>query len=273
MKVCYCDESGTGDEPIAVLVGVVVDSQRMHVTKEHWGGLLESLSAAIGKKLSELHTRNFYAGSGVWYGMNGNKRSEIIGLVFEWIKERKHHFVYSSAVKETYYANLADDKIPAELNTLWRFLGFHLVLSMQKKYQNENKNKGNTIFVFDNEEREHMRFIDLINNPPAWTETFYRKGKKQAPLDQMVDVPYFGDSKEVPLIQVADFISFFLRKHAELTEGFSKPSYKGETEKVANWVKTIGERSIGRSIIYPSKGRCNCAELFYQHAPRSIATL
>ena len=44
MKVCYCDESGTGDEPIAVLVGVVVDSQRMHVTKEHWGDLLENLS-------------------------------------------------------------------------------------------------------------------------------------------------------------------------------------------------------------------------------------
>jgi len=273
MKICYCDESGTGDEPIAVLVGVVVDSQRMHVTKEHWGDLLESLSTAIGKKLSELHTRNFYAGSGVWHGMEGNKRSEVISLVFKWIKERKHHFVYSSAVKETYYANLAAGKIPTELNTLWRFLGFHLVLSMQKKYQSENKNKGNTIFIFDNEEREQMRFTDLINNPPAWSETFYRKGRKQTPLDQMVDVPYFGDSKEVPLIQVADFMSFFLRKFGELTDGFLKPSYKGETEKVTNWVKTIGERSIGRSIIYPSKGRCNCAELFYQHAPRSIATL
>lgn len=273
MKVCYCDESGTGNEPIAVLVGVVVDSQRMHVTKEHWGNLLDNLSTAIGKKLSELHTRNFYAGNGVWYGMNGHKRSEVISLIFEWIKDRKHHFVYSSVVKATYYRSLAEGSIPAELNTIWRFLGFHLVLSMQKKYQGEDKNKGNTIFVFDNEEREQIRFNDLINNPPAWSESFYRKDEKQEPLDQMVDVPYFGDSKEVPLIQVADFMSFFLRKYAELKDGFSAPSYKGETEKVTNWVKTIGDRSIGRSIIYPSKGRCNCAELFYQHAPDSIILL
>ncbi|BCO08445.1 hypothetical protein GF1_08210 [Desulfolithobacter dissulfuricans] len=212
MKVCYCDESGTGDEPIAVLVGVVVDSQRMHVTKEHWGSLLESLSTAIDRELSEIHTRNFYAGSGIWHGMDGNKRSEVISLIFNWIKERKHHFVYSSVIKEKYYANLEAGNIPIELNTLWRFLGFHLVLSMQKKFQTENKNKGNTIFVFDNEEREQMRFTDLINNPPAWSESYYRKEKKKPPLNQIVDVPYFGDSKQVPLIQVADVMAFFLSK-------------------------------------------------------------
>jgi hypothetical protein len=45
MKVCYCDESGTGDEPIAVMVGVLVDSQRMHITKKDWCELLEQFSS------------------------------------------------------------------------------------------------------------------------------------------------------------------------------------------------------------------------------------
>ncbi len=29
MKACYCDENDTGDESVAVMVGIVVDSQRM----------------------------------------------------------------------------------------------------------------------------------------------------------------------------------------------------------------------------------------------------
>lgn len=46
MKFCYVDESGTGDEPYAVMVGIVVDTQRMHVTKQgmvqKWGMRQES---------------------------------------------------------------------------------------------------------------------------------------------------------------------------------------------------------------------------------------
>ena len=48
MKFCYCDESGTGDEPIAVMVGIVVDAQRMHLTKADWAELLETLSQLLG---------------------------------------------------------------------------------------------------------------------------------------------------------------------------------------------------------------------------------
>jgi len=63
MKICYCDESGTGNEPIAVTVGVVVDSQRMRVSKEDWKELLAQLSNMIGSKIDELHTRDFYSGN------------------------------------------------------------------------------------------------------------------------------------------------------------------------------------------------------------------
>lgn len=44
MQFVYIDESGTGDEPIGVMVGVVADSHRMRVTKENWSGLLFALS-------------------------------------------------------------------------------------------------------------------------------------------------------------------------------------------------------------------------------------
>ncbi|HET9376898.1 MAG TPA: hypothetical protein VFO40_18135 [Chthoniobacterales bacterium] len=55
MKVCYCDESGTGSEPIDVMVGVVADSQPIRVAKDHWKELLDHLSGT-GSGLDELHT-------------------------------------------------------------------------------------------------------------------------------------------------------------------------------------------------------------------------
>lgn len=273
MKLCYCDESGTGDEPIAVMVGIVVDAKRMHVTKEHWASLLATLSRLVGHAIQEIHTRDFYSGNGVWRGLDGVKRALVITRVFEWLESRQHDVVYASVDKAAYQLSLRAGQIPAELTTMWRFMGMHLLLSIQKAHQRLERNKGHTVFVFDNEEREKMRFTDLVRNPPAWADSYYGKGKKQERLDQVVDVPYFGDSKEVPLLQVADFIAYFLRRHAEIAAGHSKPKYPDEAEKLNGWVSTLRARCIGGSMIYPATGRCDCSELFYSHAPEVIRTL
>jgi hypothetical protein len=117
VNLCYCDESGTGQEPIAVMVGVVVDCQRMHITKDHWRGLLDQLSLIAGKQIAELHTRNFYSGGGIWKGLNGEQRARILTNIFNWLVERKHRVVYASVSKAEYDRNFALQKIPDELNT------------------------------------------------------------------------------------------------------------------------------------------------------------
>jgi hypothetical protein len=273
MKVCYCDESGIGDEPIAVMVGIIVDTQRMHITKDHWRLLLTELSALAGREISELHTRNFYAGNGIWRELNGPQRANIISRIFRWLQERKHDVVYTSVCKETYRNQFALQHIPDELNTIWRFLGFHLILAMQKCCQKEPKNKGNTIFVFDNEEREKMRFTDIILRPPDWSDAYYSRAKKQAKLDQIVDVPYFGDSKDVALIQVADVASFFLRRYAEIKEGLVPARYDDEEQRVTEWVNMFSARSIGSSMMYPKAGRSQAEDIFYRNASTSIRSI
>lgn len=273
VNFCYCDESGTGSEPIAVMVGIVVDSQRMHITKKDWMELLDHLSSIAGRQISELHTRNFYSGAGIWNGLEGPQRAAILTSIFNWLAERKHHVVYSSVCKETYHQNFALQHIPDELNTLWRFLGFHLVLAMQKHCQGEPKNKGNTLFIFDNEKREELRFTDIIKRPPAWSHEYYGLGRKQKPLDQVVDVPYFGDSRDVALIQLADVASFFLRRYAEIKEGLVPANYADEEHRVTGWIDTFVSRSVGRSHIYRKSGRNGAEEMFYANASESIRIL
>lgn len=273
LNLCYCDESGTGDEPIAVMVGVVVDCHRMHITKEHWLALLNDLSAIAGRQIAELHTRNFYGGGGIWKGLDGPQRAHILSSIFNWLAERKHHVVYSSVCKASYRANYALQKIPDELNTYWRFLGFHLVLAMQRCCQTEKNNKGHTLFVFDNESREELRFTDIIKRPPPWSNEYYELERGDKALDQVVDVPYFGDSRDVYLIQLADVLSFSLRRYAEIKENLVPPKYADEEERVSEWVQTMASRSIGRPHIYRQKGRTKADELFFENASESIRGL
>ncbi len=267
MKVCYCDESGTGNEPIAVMVGIIVDSQRMHVTKDHWKGLLETLSKIVGKPVDEIHTRDFYSGNGIWHGLKGEKRSLYITAIFNWLQARRHKVVYVAVEKEKFFQSQKEGKIHKEISTLWRFMGLHILLCVQKAHQVLNKTKGHTIFIFDNEEKERMRFTDIIANPPSWTDSYYEKEENEKPLNQIIDVPYFGDSKEVHLLQVADFLAFFLRRHIEISDKHVEEKFEKEGDKISGWISMVKKFSLPPRISYPATGRCECTDLFYKHAP------
>lgn len=273
MKLCYCDESGVGGEPVAVMVGVVVDATRMHLIKSRWEELLKTLSEITGHQVQELHTKDFYPGRKYFYNIDGSKRSDIISAIYEWLEERKHHVVYTSVLKESYNAaKKSDTHFPNELNTIWRYLGFHLVLAMQKYCQRSPRNKGHTIYIFDNKDNEQARFTDLILRPPAWSDEYYDRKAKQSQLDQIVDVPYFVDSENVALIQMADVYSYFLRRYAEIKEG-GKIKYEDEDKKVSAWVEGFAKRSIGRQYIYPRNSRNRVQDMFFEHAPPSIREL
>ena len=157
MKLCYCDETGTGEEPYAVLLGVVVDASRMHVTKDDWASFLSQLSEMVGQEFQELHTRNFYSGSGIWKKLSGRQRSEAIDFFIDWFAERKHHVVFSAIDKQKHKDMQAAGAVPEEIDTVWKAMGFHVALAIQKNFQGEEKNKGNTIFVFDEEVKEEVK--------------------------------------------------------------------------------------------------------------------
>lgn len=273
MKICYLDESGTGNEPYAIMVGIIVDIQRMHVTKNDWKTLLDDLGKIIGKKINEFHTRDFYRGNDCWRDLNGPIRAKIITAILNWFKARKHKISFCGLDKNKFLENLETDKYLNNLKSLWCMLGLHQILIIQKAFQNEDKNKGNTILIFDNEVTEKTKFAELILNPPTWTESYYNKRKKQDALDQIVDVPYYGDSKDVSLIQVADLIAYILRLYAELKENKTEPRYKDEKDKINDWVEIILKSSLDRSTRYPSRGRDISADLFYNYAPKSIREL
>lgn len=277
MQFAYFDESGTGDEPIAVMTGVITDSYRMRPTKSDWNNLLRQLSGIIGRNIDEIHTRDLYSGNSPWRDLNGQQRSAIIDAVFNWLHNRRHSIIYTAVHKETFFNNLQTDNRLQEIGTLWRFMALHIALIIQKRFQGSIRGrnrtinpKGSTVLIFDHEHREQQRFTELLLSPPDWTDTYYDKTPNQEKMSQIIDVPHFVDSKQVGMIQLADFMCFFLRKHIELSLGLSNPEYSDEPEKVRNWTNKILERSVPKNNIYLSRGRCECSELFYNNAPGTI---
>lgn len=270
MKLCYCDETGTGEEPYGVLLGVIVDASRMRVTKDDWAKFLADLSTKVGHDFQELHTRHFYAGAGIWRAMTGQQRSEAVDLFINWFAERKHHVVFSAVDKVRHAQMKTNGQLQPELETVWRTMGFHIALAIQRHFQGEPKNKGNTIFVFDEEVKEEVRFHELVLKPPAWSESFYSKPKKASPLNQIVDAPYFADSKNVGMLQVADFLAYFVRRHIEIQERAIPEKYDGEADKVTGWFNSIKARTLPFNCMYPKRQRCETAELFWSLAPPTI---
>ncbi len=227
----------------------------------------------VGQEFHELHTRNFYSGSGIWKNLTGQKRSEVIDLFISWFSDRKHHVVFS-AINKSIHKELQDNGgIPEEIDTVWKTMGFHVALAVQKNFKDEVKNKGNTIFIFDEEVKEETRFQKLLLNPPAWSDSYYGRQKKQKRLCQLVDAPYFADSKNVGLLQVADFLAYFIRRHIEISENAIPAKYKGEAEKVAGWFGKIKARSIPYQSMYPKRQRCETADLFWNLAPDCIRNI
>lgn len=271
MKVCYFDESGTGNEPVAVVVGVIVDSHRMHVTKDHWASLLADLSEICGSRLDELHTKDFYAGNGLFRNMPGDARAQYIQDIVEWFCARKHEFVFSAIDKAAFAQSRADGTMHAELETPWRAGAFHCVLAIQRAHQTYEKTKGHTLLIFDNKGSDELPLTRLVLAPPAWSDSYYGRRTRDAPLSLIVDAPYFADSKHVPLIQVADFLAYFLRRYVELAEGLVGPRYPEEEARIGDWVTALKSRCVGLSHIYPARSRCPTAELFYAHCPPNIA--
>lgn len=270
MKFCYIDESGTGSEPIAVMVGIITDHHRMKPTKSDWRALLNDISHYSGKAIRELHTSELYSGNSPFRQLKAEQRTEIILRIFKWLQNRKHSVIYTAVDRSNFNTNIAQEAYYQDLGSLWKHMAFHLALSIQKYNQTFDKNKGNCVLIFDSHVMDQPSFTNLILNPPGWSDSYYNKGKKQEQLDQIVDVPHFVDSRQVGLIQLADFLSYFLRKHLELQLKLVAPKYAGEEAVISEYITSVFKTSIPKSNIFLSKGRCSASEYFCKFAPAPL---
>ena len=286
MKFCYVDESGKGDEPVLVLAGIIADAHRMHVTKSDWLGILQRLSNDVQRPVEEFHTRHFYKGNGIWRSLNGEQRTAVLNRILEWMNERNHKVVFAAVDKGKVDASHLSDKdnfIRNDKPNFWKLAAVHLLLSIQKYHQSNERKKGHTVMVFDNG-NDPEEIAEVVLRPPTWTDSFYdyqreiRKRKASfpnpdLPLNMIVDVPYFADSRHVGMLQIADLFSYLLRHHAELQAGYRSPDYGDEKDKVSSWVSRLATLLVPDNFRWKASGGCECTKFFRSIAPEPLVEI
>lgn len=279
LKFCYADESGHGAEVI-VMTGVIVDSARMHRTKSGWNDLIETCNKLVrnspnsnGRQISELKGRDIYRGNAAWRTLDGGERTKLIELVIRWMCERKHKVTFGAVSRARLLAIRSSIDLEGFQDASeWCIASMQLILGLQRQHQKLKKNKGNTVYVFDNaqEKDELLRYVQDVPFP---LNAYYDHQRGTPMLDQVIDVPFFVDSKHVELIQVADLFSYIFRLYSELKEGLTEEKFEGEQERLRDWIDLLNPVLLPNSSRWKKSPQDPCASFFRSVAPPSLLTL
>jgi len=272
VKFCYLDESGTGQQTVVILVGVVVDVQRMDLTKREWNDLFDSISKLSRRPIREIHATKLIPGRGAWSGVDGETRAAIVDKILNWFVGRKHKIVFAAVDKKRFCEISDEDKIKRDLKDEWNAAAFHIVLSIQKCYSRAKGNKGDTLFIFDMG-KPPSTLINMILRPPQWSDNYYTENDAADRLDKIVDVPFYADSQNIQMIKIADLVCYILRRYAELKDYGQEEAYSGELKRYEDWVSIIKPTCIAKSHRYRIQKTTDSSRFFTNLAPKSLTEL
>lgn len=273
MKLCYVDESGMQEaDPVLVMVGIVVDGQRLNRTREDLAEIFGEIQGMFPEALKELKGTKIFYGRDRWREVLPDVRKRIFEFLCGWLAERKHHLALA-AVDKTSHKALIDGGLAPEIKDPWLAAALHIALQIQKAHQGQAKNKGQTFLVFDENKSKVDYLPQLLYDPPMWSDSYYGRGEKQAQLDQVIDAAFFVKSHHAGLVQVADLFAFVFRRLAELADYGSPEVFDGERGVIEGYASNLTARLLPRKHRWSKTKESECAKWFSDLAPASLKTL
>lgn len=264
MKICYVDESGlAGEDPVLVMAGIISDLHKLPKTLREWQPRLNGLLDTIGRP--ELKGSEFCAGRGrIARLMGGDERAAWISETLQWMDKRKLKLALASVDKGV------DAARPDELQDDWMVCGIHIALQLQAAHGRLQSNKGTTLLVTDEAKRSD-ELAEVLLDPPAWSDHYYGRGKKDDPLKELVHTPFIVDSSHNGMIQLADLAAFLFRRHVELAR--EDEEYAGERDRISGWVATLSSMLLPGATRHRKRGAHDANRIFTALAAAEIVEL
>jgi Protein of unknown function (DUF3800) len=273
MKVCYVDESGnSAQDPCLVMAGILTDAYRLNRTREEFVEIFDRVQSLFEENLRELKGSKMIFGRDRWRKIHPELRKRIAGYLCNWIVDRKHYIALAAIDRQ----KLKNDKtadVPRACRDVWLAGGLHIALQLQKANQGKSKNKGHTFLIFDDNKAKADDLSDLLWEPPAWSDDYYGKQKRQVRLDQIVDTTFSIKSHHAGLVQVADLFAFIFRRYAEMRDFGIPEEWAGEQGLIDGYVTTLTERLLPRSCRWPTRKAGESVRWYNSIAPASLLAL
>jgi Protein of unknown function (DUF3800) len=209
MFLLYLDDAGSVtnvSDRYVVLAGIALFERQVHFLDEELCALAETIAGAQGEEL-EFHGSHMLPGKGYWRSIRDpNKRRMHIAEVLSKFDKLKGKRVLFGAVIEKASVSPRDALEVAFEQVTSRFDSFLERLNRKRT----DKQRG--ILIVDKSTRE-----TAIQN---MARDFKLNGHTWGKTRNLVDVPFFVDSKATRIIQYADLVAYALWRNFE----------KGDTE-------------------------------------------
>ena len=227
MKLVYVDESGNGgDNPNFFMVGILIDVYRFSKHNEVLTAELDKILTTPQQSVQELKSHKLINGDGVWKQIPADERKAWIQKFCKFAMDCSK--IYAVAI------NFSKFKKYKRANTgltgdCWHVAAMSLSAQIQKEMQKEDKNKGHSFLIFDDNKQAIPRLCDAIYEGNSFYDGIYgyTKKTKTKRFDQIINTAFAIKSQHASFIQCADCIAYIYRRHFEL-QGKSREKWKGE---------------------------------------------
>jgi hypothetical protein len=264
MKLAYVDESGdSGQSDVFVMAGLLVDAYRLkNYTVKFDATIKEFLTKHPGAP-KELKTKALLNGTGGWNKVDPEDRKKFVSDLCDLATDCSR--VYALAFSFANFGGAIEGGHGHPFGkSYWLGAALFIASLIQQKMQEEERNKGLTVLICDDNKHEMSNLSDSLHEALPWFDPIYQKGlkKKGRPtlwrevpaeerLDHIVNTAFAIKSHHSSFIQVADAVCYAFRRHIELEK--DKEGWDGEKEYFSGLVQKLeGRREhLGRDRVGP----------------------
>jgi Protein of unknown function (DUF3800) len=251
MKFVYVDETGDkGQTDVLVMTGLLIDAYLLRKYTASFDEMLTAFLARHPGSPKELKTKAFINGSGGWSKIDHAERKKFLENVCDLAAECSTIFAVAFSFENFEKATNAGHCQP--FKSYWLAAAMFIAALVQKQMKKKQRNKGHTVFICDDNQREMSNFSDALYKANPWFDPIYQTSKRkksgktvwcQVPaherFDQIINTGFAVKSEHSSLIQVADAVSYAYRRHLELKN--VKEQWSGEQQYFASLVAKFEE--------------------------------
>jgi hypothetical protein len=252
MHFFYIDEAGCNgrdlenpESPIFVLGSLIVSDEKWNTTNGKFSEIISEYFEDVPENF-ELHAEQLLSpeGDGPFAGHDREKRNNLVNQLLELIIEKSHHTAYFAIDKNSLSDNLPLDlEIKDYLDFEAPYLiSFDYLLSLFEWYTKDRLGKSARALIILDEKGE---FESEIRQVVKYQKYDVPKSRR---LKWIVEFSYPISSHSNPMVQLADLISYLVKKYLEIENGY-RDEYLSEVKNIyRGFYSKIDERLIRRQI-------------------------
>lgn len=253
MYVLYTDESGelsNPDDRVLIVAGIAVHEEAVRPLAGEVNRILRQYVGQARASRMEIHGSALRTGRSQWRSVNIAKRHALAAALLDTVVTWKHEKSSSQVLPFVVVLDRAPAQAPIE--TAYGELLFAFDETLRRKRRDGDGH--NCVLVADRGkyERAIAAWVELAR---AWKRTPRQERRR---LHALVETPFFVDSRDTRLMQLADLVSFsFFR------------SYNFGDATWANRVMPAMKPRRGRILHLAAAGDCSCSACAAAQASRA----